>query len=401
MVRNLLLVVLSAVMVSLSAACGPSTSVAPLTNTPAPSQPIPASAQPWTTYANQAVGFSVHHPPGWQVEEEDFEDPETGAVVGKVVRFAPDDAPESEPSPLAGISVWVFPASLGPSYAPAGEEDCAQLITHFVESSAQHLVDGPMGLVIDGYQGAQAVYCQGDPETAPWVAYMTIFGAEDRLFRVNALSNLDTSAPIPEEYAQFVSSLEVLPLTVALVPSPLPSPTSVPPSPTPTLTATPTHIPAPTPTSTVPPIPTDTPPPTPTPRSLTTGTFVTEAVSRDGLGQLSIDNGQELDALAILADPAGSPQIAVYVRSYETFTITGIRDGSYQLFFSLGEDWNQPSAEFTRRASYFRFEDPLPYETIPSATGSRYTAWEVTLHPVVGGTAETEQIGEDEFPALP
>jgi hypothetical protein len=335
------------------------------------------------------------------VEEEDFEDPETGAVAGRVVRFYPSDAPDTEPSPLAGVSVWIYPASLGPSYAPGSEEDCAQLITHFIESSNQHLVDGPTGLVIDGHEGAQAVYCQGDPESATWVAYMTIFGTEDRLFRVNALSNLDTAAPIPEEYAQFVSGFDVLPLTVALVPSPPVIPTSVPPSPTSTMTATPTNTPAPTPTPTVPPVPTDTPAPTPTPRRLGTGTFVTEAAPRDGLGQLSIDNGQELDALAILADSAGSPQIAVYVRSYETFTITGIRDGSYQLFFSLGEDWNQPSAEFTRRASYFRFEDPLPYDTVPMATGTQYTVWEVTLHPIVGGTADTEQISEEEFPALP
>ena len=409
MIRNLLMTMLCLMILCLLAACGDGAQDVHPTNTqssllPTPvveaAAPSPATNQAYTTYTNEGLGFSTVHPEGWQVETEDVEDPKTGQAAGKTVRFFPTETLAAEPSPLAGMSVWVFPARVGSGVAPATERDCVDLITRFVESSGHHLVSVPIGLEIDGHKGAQATYCEGDPQHPSWVAYLTVFAAEDRLFRINALSNADDAEPVPEAYAELLSSFEVLPLTVALAPTPLPSPTTAPPSPTATATTTPTHTPAPTPTPTVPPIPTDTPAPTPTPRRLATGTFITQAVPRDGLGELTIDNGQELDALAILADPAGAPHIAVYIRSYEAFTITGIRDGSYRLFFSLGEDWDEAGARFTRRPTFSKFEEPLPYQTIPTAGGTQYTVWQVTLHPVVGGAAETEQISEDEFPTL-
>lgn len=174
-----------------------------------------------------------------------------------------------------------------------------------------------------------------------------------------------------------------------------PTPTDTP-AQTPTEVATPTDTPAPTPTNT----PTIPPSPTPTPRRLATGTFIKQAGERNGLGELSIDNGQELDAVAVLSDLNGAPRIAVYIRSNEAFTIAGIPDGAYHLYFSVGEDWDSGSARFTRRTGFFRFEDSLPFETVPTETGQQYTVWQVTLHGVVGGTAQTDSVPEEEFPNL-
>ena len=46
-----------------------------------------------------------------------------------------------------------------------------------------------------------------------------------------------------------------------------------------------------------------------------------------------------------------------------------------------------------RQTEYGRFEDEFDFES----PGSTYTAWTITLHPVVGGTAWTEDLDEDEF----
>ena len=172
-----------------------------------------------------------------------------------------------------------------------------------------------------------------------------------------------------------------------------PTPTDTP-TPTPTETATPTNTPAPTPTNT----PTTLPSPTPTPRRLATGTLIKQVGETNGLGELSIDNGQELDAVAVLSDLNGTPRTAVYIRSNEAFTIAGIPDGAYHLYFSLGEDWDSSSARFTRRTSFFRFEDSLSFKTVPIETGQQYTTWQVTLHAVAGGTAQTDPVPEEEFP---
>jgi hypothetical protein len=136
--------------------------------------------------------------------------------------------------------------------------------------------------------------------------------------------------------------------------------------------------------------------PLPPPRRLATGTIVGEVGSRDGKGQLTVENGLDLDAVAILSGLDEQTLIAVYVQADDSFTLTGIRDGTYDLYFSLGEDWDSEQAEFTRRVRRSRFEESFSFRT----TATTYTGWTVTLHPVAGGTAETEPVPEDEFPPL-
>ncbi len=190
-----------------------------------------------------------------------------------------------------------------------------------------------------------------------------------------------------------------------------PTPTE-PPAPTPTLTPTqattpthtPTQAPSPTPMPTHTPAASPTPMPSPTPpappRRLPTGTVIQEAGARNGRGELTIKNGRDLDAVAVLTYPDGNPLIAVSIQSSGTFAITGIQDGTYRLYFSLGRDWDTESARFTRQTSFFRFEDAFPFETTTTETEVRWTTWEVTLYAVTGGTAGTESLPEGQFPDL-
>jgi hypothetical protein len=112
-----------------------------------------------------------------------------------------------------------------------------------------------------------------------------------------------------------------------------------------------------------------------------------------------------LDAVAVATDVNGPGKLAVYIRSQENFTVP-IRDGDIQLYFCLGEDWDSGARRFTRRTSFFRFAEPLRFESTfdldmeSGRASTEYTTWEVTLHAVPGGTARTESIPEAEFPTL-
>ncbi len=132
-------------------------------------------------------------------------------------------------------------------------------------------------------------------------------------------------------------------------------------------------------------------------RSLSTGTFLVKKIS-GGYGELTIENGRGLDAVGVLASSREPkiPLLAVYIQSEDSFTIKGIEDDMYTLYFTLGEDWDSDLEKFTRKTTYARFEEELKFET----TRTMYTTFTVTLHPVVGGTAETEPVSEADFPEL-
>ena len=199
------------------------------------------------------------------------------------------------------------------------------------------------------------------------------------------------------------------PTVQAAVPQPTtatstPTATSMPTA-TPTPTVTPTSRPTltrtwtPTPTPTLTPKPTLTRAPTPLPsptltRRLATGTVIKEVGPRNGDGELTVENGLDLDAVAVLSRDGWL--LAVYVRHNSSHTITGIPDGSYELYFTLGEDWDAEQGAFTRRRDLSRFEESFPF----TSTATTYSVWSVTLHPVPGGTADSQDVPENQFPDL-
>ncbi|MCL5025257.1 MAG: hypothetical protein M1531_02010 [Chloroflexi bacterium] len=147
--------------------------------------------------------------------------------------------------------------------------------------------------------------------------------------------------------------------------------------------------------------PADTPPPAAEAavRRLPNGTFIRDA-KRDGLGQLTIENGRELDAVAILTRPSGDPVIGIYVQSGNSVTVPGIQDGTYYLYFSLGQDYDSGTAKFTRDATHSRFQDSLVFRTTQVPGGRQYTTFRVTLQPVAGGNASTQRVDPGQFPGL-
>ncbi len=137
--------------------------------------------------------------------------------------------------------------------------------------------------------------------------------------------------------------------------------------------------------------------PTEQSRRLPNGQFVRQG-SRTGRGELTIDNDSELDTVITLA-LGKRPALSVYVRNHARDKITGIRDGTYQIYYTTGVDWDPKARAFTRGCTFERFDDTFKFKTTQSAAEVVWTTWSVGLKPVAGGNADTSEVDPNDFPA--
>ena len=124
---------------------------------------------------------------------------------------------------------------------------------------------------------------------------------------------------------------------------------------------------------------------------------------KGGRGQLTITNGDERDAVVVLAK-SSSPKkalLAVYVRANKSKTIKGIKDGKYVVYFTMGKRWDSHTRAFTSGQEKRRFQDTMRFKTTRSAYMITYSIWTISLHQVAGGNAPTTGVGDEEFPSVP
>jgi hypothetical protein len=118
---------------------------------------------------------------------------------------------------------------------------------------------------------------------------------------------------------------------------------------------------------------------------------------REGLGQLTITNATDLDALAVLNDePSNEPRRAIYIRTGESALLTAVRRGNYRLRFQFGSRWVKEgrfceSYGTATTAEAFQFKEGRA----ESGAGSRF---EVTLHGVPSGGAEMQRLPDRPLP---
>ncbi|GAA3120740.1 hypothetical protein GCM10010466_09530 [Planomonospora alba] len=115
---------------------------------------------------------------------------------------------------------------------------------------------------------------------------------------------------------------------------------------------------------------------------------------RGGHGTLKIKNGTRQDSVVTLVR-GKQKAISVYVRARSNAKVTGVRDGTYRIYFTSGYRFNAKSGRFTRAAVYQRFDDRLRFTT----TSTSSTIWTLTLNPVKGGNARTRGVDPKDFPA--
>jgi hypothetical protein len=129
-------------------------------------------------------------------------------------------------------------------------------------------------------------------------------------------------------------------------------------------------------------------------RRMSNGRYLKRTAS-NGSGQLKIKNGGGTDSvISIVAGNAKLPTVAVYVRGKQSFTVRGVRDGTYHIYVTTGTDWDSAARTFSRDCSFARFDDAFKFST----TSTTYTVWELTVSAVAGGNATATEVGADEFP---
>ncbi|GLX01197.1 hypothetical protein [Microtetraspora sp. NBRC 16547] len=132
-------------------------------------------------------------------------------------------------------------------------------------------------------------------------------------------------------------------------------------------------------------------------RRLGNGTILVSSI-RGGRGGLTVKNGTAGDSVVTLV-LGKRKAVSVYVRKKSTAKVSNIKDGKYRVFFTSGVDYDRAARSFTRNCTFQKFDDPLPYKTVYTATQIRWDDWTLTLNKVVGGNASTSDVSPDDFPA--
>lgn len=119
--------------------------------------------------------------------------------------------------------------------------------------------------------------------------------------------------------------------------------------------------------------------------------------NRGGRAELAIENGGSSDSVVTLSRDS-KPAISVFVRKGQSYTIRNVSDGTYGVYFSGGADWDDEARAFGRNCTFSRFDDPLKFRTTRDARGIYWQNFRITLQPVIGGTARTNDVDPDDFP---
>lgn len=126
---------------------------------------------------------------------------------------------------------------------------------------------------------------------------------------------------------------------------------------------------------------------------------VIEETEMNGLCRLDIINNGTYDAVAYLCTMQKEILWAAYIREKDVLNLTEIEDGSYDLYFRIGEGWNASSGRFDINSSSSRMEELLVFETLQTPEGVKYTWGQVTLNAVSRGNMDMVDVTEEDFPA--
>jgi len=131
------------------------------------------------------------------------------------------------------------------------------------------------------------------------------------------------------------------------------------------------------------------------PVRLETGTVLKRKIS--GEGRLEVDNQTDSDAVVVLCsvEEPETPLLAFYIQSGNSDEVRGIKEGTYVLYITLGEGWDENSQKFLMNVTYHRYKGELDWVQ----TRRRYTIWNVPFDPA-NIALYYEDISEDEFPSL-
>jgi hypothetical protein len=101
------------------------------------------------------------------------------------------------------------------------------------------------------------------------------------------------------------------------------------------------------------------------------------------------------DAVVTLAPQGSSTATAtVYLWAGGSFTIKGIRDGTYEVFVTGGQDWDDALKIFGVGCSSEKFSDTFAFTT----SRSTYTIWDIKLSVSSGGNTSASPVDPGSVP---
>lgn len=131
------------------------------------------------------------------------------------------------------------------------------------------------------------------------------------------------------------------------------------------------------------------------PVSLTNGQILRQ--TRIGPHTLKTTNGLSSDAVVKLRDVAGRTVLSFYVTAGGVVTIDSVPEGTFAIEFATGREFSPSCGYFLSDMSSRRFVNAESFET-QFQGNYRYTSvLEITLNPVVGGTAQTVSTDDTTF----
>ncbi|MDD1759586.1 MAG: hypothetical protein LUQ44_03180, partial [Methanothrix sp.] len=74
------------------------------------------------------------------------------------------------------------------------------------------------------------------------------------------------------------------------------------------------------------------------------------------------------------------PMLAVYIHSKDSIEIKGIRDGEYRLYFTIGTLWDAEAGTYRNVYGYYRYNQPLEFETDDAGNEVEYSVFELDLY---------------------
>ena len=110
---------------------------------------------------------------------------------------------------------------------------------------------------------------------------------------------------------------------------------------------------------------------------------------------IKVENKTQRDAVMSYAPAnAGAAAVMVYVQAGGNATVSGVHDGSYDLYETSGDDWDGDAKQFTRNCTYQRLNTPAQLKS----NARQYTIDTVTLGGQADGSAPVAEADPGDFP---
>lgn len=136
---------------------------------------------------------------------------------------------------------------------------------------------------------------------------------------------------------------------------------------------------------------------------ISNGALIIDNLFPRGLGELNIENVRTDKEAVVVLTGAGSiqPLFAVYVGKGQKTNVKGIPDGNYNLYYTVGQDWDPVQKQFKNAVEYRRFSQTVTWVTTTKTTSRQFEySWKIVNMTIGYGGYESYSLSANQFPDL-